>query len=182
MSRVSLAFRAFFSILFGGSLPADVAGAFGYAKTSPKAAKATPEPAREPALKPADGALQLLGILQRDARMLDFFLEDISGYSDDQVGAAVRNVHSQCQESLRKYFKFAPVIDGVEGTYAKPESAGQLARDAAAIKFVGNLPAQGKPAGGILRHKGWRADSVLLPPINPKQTTTILAPAELEVE
>jgi hypothetical protein len=179
LSRISLAFRAFFSIL-GGSLAADIAQAFGYTKAATE--KPASEPAKEPALKPADGALQLLGILQRDARLLDFFLEDISGYSDDQVGAAVRNVHAQCQQSLRKYFRFAPVIDGVEGTYAKPESAGQLAKDAAAIKFVGNLPAQGKPAGGTLRHKGWRADSVMLPAMNPKQTTAILAPAELEVE
>ena len=99
-----------------------------------------------------------------------------------QVGAAVRNVHAHCQESIRKYFKLAPVIDGVEGTFTKPESAGAIGKDAAAIKFIGNLPPQGKPQGGLLRHKGWRADSVSLPTISPKQNSSILAPAELEVE
>jgi len=173
-----MAFRAFFGIL-GGSLPEDIAQAFGYSKQPVKRA---PEPVKEAAIKPETGALQLLGILQRDARLLDFFMEDIAPYSDDQVGAAVRNIHTSSQESLRKYFKLAPVIDGVEGTFAKPESAGALAKDAAAIKFIGNLPAQGKPAGGLLRHKGWRADSVSLPALNPKQNATILAPAELEVE
>lgn len=173
-----MAFRAFFSIL-GGSLPEDIAQAHGYSKAPLKKA---PEPPKEGAVKPETGALQLLGILQRDARMLDFFMEDITPYSDDQVGAAVKNVHQQCQDALRKYFKLAPVIDGVEGTFVKPESAGQLARDAAAVKFIGNLPPQGKPAGGLLRHKGWRADTVTLPSVSAKQNLSILAPAELEVE
>lgn len=173
-----MAFRAFFGIL-GGSLAADIAEAHGYSKSP---LRKVPEPSKEPALKPETGALQVLGILQRDARLLDFIMEDISSYADDQVGSAVRNIHSQCQDALKKYFKLAPVIDGVEGTYTKPESAGQLARDAAAIKFIGNLPAQGKPTGGLLRHKGWRADSVSLPSISPKLNASILAPAELEVE
>jgi hypothetical protein len=173
-----MAFRAFFSVL-GGSLPEDIAQAHGYSKTPVKRA---PEPPKEGAVKPESGAMQLLGILQRDARMLDFFMEDITPYSDDQVGAAVKNVHQQCQAALRKYFKLAPVIDGVEGTFVKPESAGALARDAAAVKFIGNLPAQGKPAGGQLRHKGWRVDSVTLPSVSAKQNLSILAPAELEVE
>lgn len=173
-----MAFRAFFSVL-GGSLPEDIAAAFGYSKTP---VKKTPEPAKEPVVKTSDGALQLLGILQRDARLLDFFMEDIKPYSDDQVGSAVRTVHEQCQDSLKKYIKLAPVIDGVEGTFTKPEAAGAVARDPNAIKFIGNLPAQGKPQGGLLRHKGWRADTVNLPAIHAKQSVQILAPAELEVE
>ncbi len=173
-----MAFRAFFSIL-GGSLPEDIAREYGYSKAPVKKA---PEPPKEGAVKPETGALQLLGILQRDARMLDFFMEDITPYSDDQVGAAVKNVHKQCQETLKKHFKLAPVIDGVEGTFVKPESAGAVAREAGAVKFIGNLPPQGKPNGGLLRHKGWRADTVALPAVSPKQNLTILAAAELEVE
>ena len=176
-----MAFRAFFSIL-GGSLPEDVAKAFGYSKASLSAPRKPEEPAKAQTVSPSDGALQLLGILQRDARLLDFFLEDIAPYSDEQVGAAARNVHSGCQEALRKHFRFAPVIDGVEGTFVKPESAGQLGKDPGAIRFVGNLPAKGKPAGGLLRHRGWHADSVTLPAPGAKQNLTILAPAELEVE
>lgn len=173
-----MAFRAFFSIL-GGDLPEQIATAFGYAKV---AVRRPPEPAREPVVKTSDGALQLLGILQRDARLVDFLMEDIAPYSDDQVGSAVRNVHEQSRESLRKYLTLAPVIDGVEGTFTKPEAAGAVARGANAIKFIGNLPAQGKPQGGLLRHKGWRVDSVNLPAVNPKQNVSIVAPAELEVE
>ncbi|MCC7155754.1 MAG: DUF2760 domain-containing protein [Bryobacterales bacterium] len=178
MSRISMAFRAFFALLFGGQLPADIAKAYGYGKQEAKRA-ASPEP---PTLKPADGALQVLGILQRDARLIDFLMEDIGPYSDDQVGAAVRNVHTQSQEVLKKYLRLAPVIDGVEGTFAKSESAGALARDAAAVKFIGNVPAQGKPAGGTLRHKGWKVEEVKLPTLGGKQNVSVLAPAELEVE
>lgn len=173
-----MAFRAFFSIL-GGSLPEDIATAFGYSRTP---ARRAAEPAKEPAAKTSDGALQLLGILQRDARLVDFLMEDIAPYSDEQVGSAVRNVHAQSRESLKKYIVLAPVIDGVEGTFTKPEAAGAVARDPNAIKFIGNLPAQGKPQGGLLRHRGWRADSVNLPPLHGKQSVSILAPAELEVE
>jgi len=176
-----MAFRAFFSVL-GGSLPEDLAEAFGYSKTPVAPPRRTEEAAKPAGPQPTDGALQLLGILQRESRLLDFFLEDISGYGDDQVGAAVRSIHSGSQETLKKYFRFAPVIDGVEATFAKPESAGEVGKDPAAIRFVGNLPAKGKPAGGTLRHRGWRADSVSLPKLNPKQNLSILAPAELEVE
>jgi len=176
-----MAFRAFFSIL-GGSLPEDIAKAFGYAKTPLSKPRRAEEPPPAPTVSASDGALQLLAILQRDGRLLDFVLEDIASYTDEQVGVAVRNVHSGCQEALRKHFRFAPVIDGVEGTFVKPESAGEVGKDPAAIRFVGNLPAKGKPAGGTLRHRGWRADSVTLPAPNPKQNLTILAPAELEVE
>ncbi|MGO9240243.1 MAG: DUF2760 domain-containing protein [Bryobacteraceae bacterium] len=181
MSRIGLAFRAFFSIL-GGSLPEEIASVFGYSKAPLSTPRRSEEPPQAQTAQPSDGALQLLGILQRDARLLDFLLEDIASYSDEQVGAAARNVHSGCQDALKKHVRFGPVIDGVEGTFVKPESAGQLGKDPAAIRFVGNLPAKGKPAGGTLRHRGWRADSISLPALNPKQNLTILAPAELEVE
>lgn len=172
-----MAFRSFFAIL-GGNLPQDIASHFGYVKPARKQAE-TPKPVE---IQTSDGALQILGILQRDARLLDFLMEDIGPYTDEQVGSAVRNVHAQCRESLAKYFKLAPVIDGVEGTFAKPESAGAVAKDPSAIRFVGNLPAQGKPNGGTLRHKGWRVDSASLPAIGSRQSVAILAPAELEVE
>jgi len=170
LNRLSLAFRSFFSILFGGTLPADIAQAFGYAKAMP--VKAQPPP--KPQAGPADGAVQILGILQRDARLIDFLMEDISPYSDEQVGAAVRDVQEKSKESLTTYLKLQPVIDGVEGTFAKAEGL-----DASAVKFLGKVPASGKSPGGTLRHKGWRAESVSLP-TNPPGN--VLAPAELEIE
>ena len=74
-------------------------------------------------------------ILQRDSRLIDFLMEDISPYSDDQVGAAVRNLHDQCRDTLDRYVHLAPVIDGVEGTFTKVDSSdpprGQTARQCA---------------------------------------------------
>jgi hypothetical protein len=173
LGRIWLAIRSFFSILFSGSLPEDGLTKLGLIR------RGTPKPqtASTPAAaRPSDGALQMLSILQRDARLIDFIMEDIVAYTDDQVGAAVRGLHDQARESLARYVKLEPVIDGVEGTFTKPALS-----DPAAVKFVGNVPA-GKPSGGLLRHKGWRAGKVDLPPLNPKQDSSILAPAEIEVE
>ena len=129
-----------------------------------------------PVFKPADGALQILGILQRDSRIIDFLMEDISSAGDEQIGAAVRSMQSSARDALVRYVPLTPVIDGVEGTFTKAPSS-----DPAAIKFLGNVPATGA-TGGTLRHHGWRASSVSLPPLNPKQDNAIIAPAEIEVE
>jgi hypothetical protein len=172
LNRISQAFRSFFSILFSGVLPADIAQAFGYSKVIPM--KATPAPAPKPQSGPNDGAVQILSVLQRDARLVDFLMEDISAYSDEQVGAAVRDVQLQSRQSLERYLKLQPVIDGVEGDFTKTDGLA-----AASVKLVGNVPPSGKAAGGVLRHKGWKADKVDMPTLPPGN---ILAPAEIEVE
>ena len=173
MNRISFAFRSFFSLLFKGTLPADIAQAFGYSKAMPVKAPAPAAPPK-PQSSPADGAVQILGILQRDGRLVDFLMEDISGYSDEQVGAAVRDIQAQCRKSLERYLKLQPVIDGVEDTPVK--TAGLAA---GSFKLVGNVPPSGTPPGGLLRHKGWQAAQVDLPASKPGD---VLAPAEIEVE
>lgn len=175
MSRIVLAFRSFFSILFSGTLSSGALVELGLTKreaAAPKPAASAPAPAA----RPADGALQLLAILQRDSRLLDFLMEDIASYSDEQIGAAVRELHDQCRDSLARYVTLQPVIDGVEGTFSKAPSS-----DPNVVKFVGNVPAK-PPAGGTLRHKGWKAAKVDLPPLAARQDTAIIAPAEIEVE
>jgi len=178
LKRLGFAFRAFFAILFKGSLAQDIAEAFGYVPRR----EATRERPAAPTIRVSDGALQMLGILQRDARLIDFLMEDISGYTDEQVGAAVRNLHEQSRESLRRYVELSPVIDGVEGTYANLSAAGSVAKDPNAIKLLGNVPANGEVVGGTLRHRGWRALRIELPPLASKQDPSILAPAEIEIE
>jgi len=177
MNRFFLAFRSFFSILFNGVLPADIAQAFGYAKAVPvkAAAPATaPKAQSGPAAGPSDGAVQILGVLQRDARLIDFLMEDIAAYSDEQVGAAVRDVQSQARQSLERYLKLQPVIDGVEETVIQTRTL-----ESGSYKLIGNVPANGKAPSGLLRHKGWKAEKVELPSAKP---SAILALAELEVE
>ena len=173
MHRILLAFRTFFNILFGGSLSDAALTELGLTRRAAAAKSSAPAAA---ARTTSDGALQILSILQRDSRLIDFIMEDISGYSDDQVGAAVRSLHDQSRDALTRYVRLAPVIDGVEGTYAKTPGG-----EAAAVKFVGNVPA-GTPAGGVLRHRGWRAIKVDLPALAAKQDTAIVAPAEIEIE
>ena len=176
MSRISSAFRSFFAILFGKGLPEDIAGEFGFIRKSEAKPAAAPK-AAAPEIRTSDGALQVLGILQRDARLVDFLMEDISGYSDDQVGAAVRSLHEQSRTALLRYVTLKPVVDGVEHTPTRIES-----RDPNSIKLLGNVPADGKASQGILRHKGWRVEKVDLPKIAPGQDVNVLAPAEIEIE
>ncbi|MBV8809011.1 MAG: DUF2760 domain-containing protein [Acidobacteriaceae bacterium] len=174
MSRLAAAFRSFFSILFSGVLPEDIALEFGFSKT-----KAAPVAPPTPQVKISDGALQILNIFQRDSRLIDFLMEDISGYADDQIGAAVRTLHSDCKASLNRHVTLAPVVDGVEGTYQKLDAT--KTPDPNRIKLIGNVPANGKVPGGTLRHRGWMAGSVNLPPLG-KQDASVIAPAELEIE
>jgi hypothetical protein len=53
---------------------------------------------------------------------------------------------------------------------------------AAKAKWVGNVPATGKPASGLLRHKGWKATTAAMPKVGPKEDLTLLAAPEIEVE
>ena len=180
MNRIVLAFRCFFSLLFSGELSSEILTDLNLTRrgaapaAAPKTAVTAPPP--PPAVRTSDGALQFLAILQRDSRLVDFLMEDIAAYSDDQVGAAVRELHDQCRDAVGRYVKLEPVIDGVEGTYAKAPGA-----DPNLVKFVGNVPAK-PPAGGTLRHKGWRATKVDLPSLPAKQDATVIAPAEIEIE
>lgn len=175
--RIVLAFRSFFAILFTGGLPAELARALGLGAPRPQPAAPTPAAKPAPQVRASDGALQILGILQRDSRLIDFLMEDISAYSDDQIGAAVRTLHDQSRESLNRYLRLAPVIDAVEGSFTKIET-----NDPASVKLLGNVPVSGKAQGGLLRHKGWRAEKIDLPPLPAGQNASILAPAEVEVE
>jgi hypothetical protein len=167
-----LAIRSFFAILFKGALPDELAAQLGLSRrvVAPKPASAAP------AATPSDGALQILAILQRDSRLIDFLMEDIAAYSDDQVGAAVRSLHDQCRDALGRYVQLAPIIDGVEGTFTRLASI-----DPASVKLLGNVPPQ-PPSGGVLRHKGWRCVKVELPALQGKQDGKVIAPAEVEIE
>jgi len=176
LNRILLAFRCFFEILFHGALSPNALGALKLARREQPAPGPKGTPPAAALRTPADGALQILTILQRDSRVVDFLMEDIASYSDDQVGAAVRELHDQCRDSLARYVTLQPVIDGVEGTPVKAPSG-----DPHVVRFIGNVPAT-PPSGGTLRHKGWRAAKVDLPGLAAKEDTTIVAPAEIEIE
>lgn len=179
--RFSYAFKSFFAILSSGEIPRDVAQEL----IQPAAEAAAPVKANlEPvALEPAppppestDRAVQMLAILQRDGRLIDFLTEDIAPYSDAQVGAAVRDLHQSCRQSLLRYVQLEPVIASEEG---EPVTV-QEAIDPAAIKLIGNVTGK-PPLRGMLRHRGWRASKVNLPPLADGAGRAIVAPAEVEI-
>jgi hypothetical protein len=177
MQRLFLAFRSFFAILFRWELPADIVSVLRLDEKGPKAHAQTEEP-----VEASNGALQMLAILQRDARLVDFLMEDISQYADEQVGAAVRRLQGQCRDSLSRYVSLEPVLDGVEGSFTKLEADSSGRLDPSRMKLLGNVGVASSPEGGLLRHKGWRAAKVQLPPLDPHHDLSIVAPAEIEIE
>jgi hypothetical protein len=166
LQRLALAFRCFFCILSRGALSDELRAALGLKEPDP------------PAADFVDGAVEIVSFLQRDSRLVDFLMEDVSAYDDEQIGAAVRTVHDQCRDSLKRYFDLVPVIDGVEGTFTSLGGTA-VAQNPALVKFLGNVPA-GVPQGGLLRHKGWVAKKVDLPV--PARGLGVIAPAEIEIE
>jgi hypothetical protein len=134
--------------------------------------------AERPSLREAEpnAALQLLGLLQRDGRLIDFLEEDVTAYSDAEVGAAARVVHEGCGKTLRQHFTIEPVRPEPEGT---PVTLAQ-GFDASAVRPTGKVVGE-PPFSGRLTHKGWRVTTVSLPQVAAGHDLGILAPAEVEL-
>lgn len=181
LSRVSLAFGAFFGLLGDARLAARYArlrDPESAMPPAPPAAPVAPPPPPAPVLRTAtpDAALQLLGLLQRDARLIDFALEDLAGHSDADVGAAARLVHDGCAKVLREHFTIAPVRGEAEGSRVVLDAG----FDATAVRLTGNVVGQA-PFRGSLSHRGWRASAVKLPKLAEGHDASVLAPAEVEL-
>lgn len=170
--RWKYAFRVFFSLIFHGRIAPDILADF---HTPPPAPPAAAPPAPATAAVSTDRAAQLLTVLQRDGRLVDFLLEDLGTYADAQIGAAARDVHAGCRQALSKYVTLGPVLDEEEGQPVTIERG----TDPARVKVVGNVTGT-PPLRGILRHRGWEATRIDLPPL-PPTGRTIIAPAEVEV-
>ena len=174
--RWKFAFRAFFSLIFHGRIASDILATFVSPAPEPSAASPVPPSAVQPAPEDrGDRAAQMLALLQRDARFIDFVMEDLTGYADAQIGAAVRDVHAGCREALGRYLTLVPVLDDEEGTKVTLERDVDPAR----VKMVGNL-GNTPVFNGVVRHRGWEASRIALPPL-PSAGRTIIAPAEVEV-
>jgi hypothetical protein len=126
--------------------------------------------------RPSGAPLRLLALLQREGRLLDFLLEDITAYPDAQVGAAVRDIHRQCQAALKEHLVLAPVFAHAEGsTVDVPPGF-----DPSAVRLTGNVTGQ-PPFRGTLQHHGWRVKEIKLAPPPEGQDEFILMPAEVEL-
>jgi hypothetical protein len=177
--RMSNALRCFFSILLRGEIPQDVAVEL--IRTPAVVGRTAELPARsEVAEKDTsesfDRAVQMLALLQRDGRLVDFLAEDVAPYPDTQLGAAVRTVHESCRQVLERYVKLEPVITSEED---QPVTV-PAGFDPASIKLIGNITGK-PPLRGLLRHRGWRATQVNLPSLPEGTGRSVVAPAEVEI-
>lgn len=136
----------------------------------------TPVPATQLKTAAPDSALQLLGLLQHDGRFIDFIQEDIAGFSDAEVGAAVRVVHEGCRKVMREHVTLEPVRSENEGSRITL----QAGFDASAVRLIGNVAGQ-PPFTGTLVHRGWRSAGLKLPKLAAEHDVQVLAPAEVEL-
>lgn len=126
------------------------------------------------------GVVQFLARLQEKGRLVDFLLDDIAPYSNEQVGAAARVVHQGCREVLKSAFDIEPVHRGQEREAVT--LAGDF--DAGAYRLVGKVP-EHAPYKGTVLHRGWKATRISLPRVaesaRDSAARKVIAPAEVEV-
>ncbi len=122
--------------------------------------------------------LTFLGLLQEKGRFVDFLQDDITPYSDEQVGAAARVVHQGCSQVTGEYLEIVPVKKEGEGEVV-PLDQKTLGQD---YRILGesrdSLPEQGK-----ILHRGWKTQKVDLPKYNHLSgagLSSIISPAEVE--
>jgi hypothetical protein len=178
LRRLSLACGSFLSILSKPGFASRVEALNDIAPppqpVEPVKAPAAPlSPLRE---APHEAALQLLGLLQRDARFIDFIEEDVKAYSDADIGAAARVVHEGCRKVLREHFSLQPVRSETEGSRIT------LAEgfDAAAVRLTGKVVGKA-PFTGSLSHRGWKVSDTRLPKLAAGHDASIVAQAEVEL-
>jgi hypothetical protein len=136
-------------------------------------------PAPEPVIlkeSTPDAALQLLGLLQKEARFIDFIKEDIATYSDADIGVAARVVHEGCNKALNEHFTLAPIRSEQEGgKIILPQGF-----DASSVRLTGNIVGSA-PFTGTLIHKGWQVTNIRLPKLTQGHNASIVAAAEVEL-
>ena len=186
-SRLSLAFGAFFKTLgdaeFAARLRDDQVGPLAAPPASAPVHVPTPAPAPAAAPIPTplrettpEAALQLLTLLQREARLIDFANENLAAYADADIGAAARVVHEGCARVLKEHFTIQPVRTEAEGARVTLEEG----FDAASVRLTGNVVGKA-PFKGTLSHRGWRATEVRLPQLAKGHDASVIAPAEVEL-
>lgn len=121
--------------------------------------------------------LRLLGMLQSSSRLIDFFKEEISSFSDAQVGAAVRQIHAAASKNLEEVVTIRPLLEENEGAAIMIHKG----YNPSEYKVTGNVRGE-PPFKGIVRHRGWKAHKISLPKQVGVINREVLAPAEIEVQ
>ena len=163
-ARLGLAFR----VLGNGLLAARVAEL---------EAPAAPEtPIEPPPEKTHAAGLSVLALLQREGRLIDFLQEEVTSFSDAEIGAAARVVHAGSRKIIEQYLTLEPVLKEAEGASVTVPAGFNAER----IRLTGNVAGQ-PPFRGTLKHHGWVATSVRLPAVSASLDPRVIAPAEVEL-
>jgi Domain of unknown function (DUF2760) len=175
VTRLWFAWACFFRVLASGGFARSV-WELAYERVTAADAPvlpAAPAPAKPPS---SDAAMQLLALLQREGRLVDFVQQDITAFSDSDVGVAARVVHEGCKKALGGCATLAPLRAEEEGTRVTVAAG----FDPDELKLTGN--GQGNPPyTGTLRHRGWRLTDLHLPTSVRAHDATVVAPAEIEL-
>ena len=168
---LGLAFKAMFRVLGDADFAQKVKGLIdGSEKEPEQVVEAVPAAPRR------SEALTLLAALQRDARFLDFVMENLDGYADAQVGAAVRDVHRDCAKTIARMFAVKPLTKQAENTPIEVP----VGFDPVAYHLTGNVQGEA-PFKGTVRHHGWQAERCDVPEWTGQDASVMIA-APVEVE
>ncbi len=189
--RLLTALRAFFAALFNRSAAQRIALALDQAPpgrptpielsesddySEQETMRIPPRSAPIPTVAQSE-SITLLAALQREARFVDFVREPLSEYSDAQIGAAARSVHSGCEKVLQRFFALEPLFSEAEGSPVEITDENQ-----SLCQLSGNLSKK-PPIKGKLMHSGWKATKIELPIWSGSaETARLIAPAEIEIE
>jgi hypothetical protein len=181
MARFGLAFRLFFKALSDAAFAERAAALVeGRELPGPVVAPMRQQAAQVAAVPRAavrSEAISLLAVLQQEGRLVDFLKESIGGYSDAQIGAAVRDVHRDCAATIDRLFALKPVRTEAEGASIEVPAG----FDANRVRLAGNVGGAG-PWRGQLRHGGWEATKVEVPEYTGSEAAArVVAAAQVEV-
>jgi hypothetical protein len=183
-----IALKAFFLVLFNGALARRVDDVLQRRNEQPalpdtkhEALAERPKAPARPAApgKPArSDAITLLAALQREGRFVDFLKEELTGFSDAQIGAVARDLHRDCGKVVERMFAIEPLLSEAEGASIEVPSG----FDAGRFRLVGNVSGT-PPFRGALVHHGWQANACELPAwVGGNESARVIAPAEVEVK
>jgi hypothetical protein len=117
-----------------------------------------------------------LALLQQEGRFVDFLEENVTAYSDAEIGGAARVVHEGCRKVIRDYLQIEPVRSRSRRGAADPArrfrcGGGALDRQ------------RGRPAA-VHRHldaSRLAGPPMTLPKLAEGHDVRVLAPAEVEL-
>jgi hypothetical protein len=165
-----LAIKVFLKVLRDGSFARNLE------QWLDKPALAAPATVADAPARTRTDAIELLATLQREGRLIDFLQEDIATYSDAQIGAAVRDIHRDCQLTIDRLFGLEPLRSESENSVIELPAD----KDPGLWKLTGQVDSHASK--GTLCHHGWKITRHELPAWQGRDTSVwVIAPAEVEL-